>query len=72
MSQDRRTRFEPRSPPRAARRALEHLTAELKLSQPSEVASYVAFFNRLAEVARYGAEARVLITRALADLMATT
>ncbi len=51
---------------------VEHLTAELKLSQPSEVATYVAFFNRLAEAARYRADARVLITRALADLMATT
>jgi hypothetical protein len=51
---------------------VEHLTAELKLSQPSEVATYVAFFNRLAEVACYGAEARVLITRVLADLMART
>jgi hypothetical protein len=30
------------------------------------------FFDRLAEVARYGPEARALITRALADLMATS
>jgi transcriptional regulator with XRE-family HTH domain len=51
---------------------VEHLTAELKLSQPSEVATYLTFFDRLAEAARYGAEARVLITRALADLMATS
>lgn len=51
---------------------VEHLTAELKLSQPSEVATYITFFDRLAETARYGAEARLLITRALADLMATS
>lgn len=51
---------------------VEHLTAELKLSQPSEIATYLTFFDRLAEAARYGAEARVLITRALADLMATS
>jgi transcriptional regulator with XRE-family HTH domain len=51
---------------------VEHLTAELKLTQPSEVTAYVRFFDRLAEAARYGAEARILITRALADLMATS
>jgi len=51
---------------------VEHLTAELRLSQPSEIVSYCAFFGRLAGVADYGAGARVLITRALADLMATT
>lgn len=51
---------------------VEHLTAELKLSQPSEISTYLTFFDRLAGAARYGAEARVLITRALADLMATS
>ena len=51
---------------------VEHLTAELKLSQPSEVATYVRFFSLLAAAARYGADARVLITRALAELMATS
>jgi transcriptional regulator with XRE-family HTH domain len=51
---------------------IEHLTAELKLSQPSEIATYVTFFDRLAEVAQYGPEARVLITRTLADLLATS
>jgi transcriptional regulator with XRE-family HTH domain len=51
---------------------VEHLTAELKLSQPSEITTYVTFFDRLAEAACYGAEARVLITRALADLMAAS
>lgn len=51
---------------------VEHLTAELKLSQPPEIATYLTFFDQLAQVARYGAEARLLITRALADLMATS
>jgi hypothetical protein len=51
---------------------VEHFTAELQLTQPSEVATYLTLFGRLAEAARYGAAARVVITRALADLMATT
>jgi transcriptional regulator with XRE-family HTH domain len=51
---------------------VEHLTAELKLTQPSEIATYIRFFGQLAEAARYGSEARVVITRALADLMAST
>jgi transcriptional regulator with XRE-family HTH domain len=51
---------------------VEHLTAELKLTQPSEIATYIRFFGQLAEAARYGSEARVVITRALADLMANT
>jgi transcriptional regulator with XRE-family HTH domain len=51
---------------------VEHLTAELKLTQPSEIATYITFFGQLAEAARYGSEARVVITRALADLMAST
>jgi hypothetical protein len=51
---------------------VEHLTAELKLTQPAEIATYVNFFGQLAEVAKYGAEARAVITRALADLLAGT
>jgi transcriptional regulator with XRE-family HTH domain len=51
---------------------VEHLTAELKLTQPSEIATYIRFFGQLAEAARYGGEARAVITRALADLMAST
>jgi hypothetical protein len=50
---------------------VEHLTAELKLTQPSEIATYIRFFSRLAETARYGTGARAIITRALADLMAS-
>lgn len=50
---------------------IEHLTAELKLTQPSEITTYLTFFDRLAKSARYGSEARVVIMRALADLMTT-
>jgi transcriptional regulator with XRE-family HTH domain len=50
---------------------VEHLTAELKLTQPSEIGTYIRFFGQLAETARYGAGARAIITRALADLMAS-
>jgi Domain of unknown function (DUF5753) len=50
---------------------VEHLTAELKLTQPTEIATYMALFTKLAEVARYDADARAVITRALADLVAT-
>lgn len=50
---------------------VEHLTAVLKLTQPSEIATYVTFFDRLADAARYGAEARAVITRALDGLQAT-
>ena len=50
---------------------VEHLTAELKLTQPSEIATYIRFFGQLAETARYGTGARAIITRALADLMAS-
>jgi hypothetical protein len=42
---------------------IEHLTAELKLSQPSEIATYVTFFDRLAGVARYGPEAGCVFLR---------
>ena len=36
-----------------------------------EIATYLRLFGKLAEVGRYGAEARAVITRALADLVAT-
>jgi hypothetical protein len=51
---------------------VENLTAVLKLTQPSEIAAYTKLFDQFAEVARYGAEARAIITRALADLAANT
>lgn len=47
---------------------VEHFTAALKLTQPAEVEAYAKIFGQLAAVALYGADARVLITRALADL----
>ena len=50
---------------------VEHLTAELKITQPREVATYLTLFARLAEVARYDSDARALITRVLTDLVAT-
>jgi hypothetical protein len=50
---------------------VEHLTAELKLTQPTEIATYLALFNKLADTARYDTAARAVITRVLADLMAT-
>jgi transcriptional regulator with XRE-family HTH domain len=48
---------------------VEHLTAELKLTQPSEIATYIKFFAQLAEAACYATEARSVITRALTDLL---
>lgn len=51
---------------------VENLTAELKLAQPTEIASYLTFFDRLAGTARYAADARAVITRALADLIASS
>ena len=50
---------------------VEHLTAELRLTQPTEIATYLALFNRLAETARYDTAARAVITRVLTDLMTT-
>ena len=50
---------------------VENFTAVLRLTQPSEVAAYVKLFDQFAKVARYGAEARAIITQALADLAAT-
>jgi transcriptional regulator with XRE-family HTH domain len=50
---------------------VENFTAALKLTQPAEIEAYAKIFGQLAGAALYGAEARVLITRALADLAAT-
>lgn len=49
---------------------VENLTAALKLTQPSEVAAYSKLFGQLADAARYGKEARAIITQAMADLAA--
>jgi transcriptional regulator with XRE-family HTH domain len=50
--------------------SVENFTAALNLTQPSEIAEYLAFFQHLAGIARYGSEARAMVTRALADLAA--
>jgi len=50
---------------------VENLTAVLKLTQPSEIAAYTKIFDQFTEVARYGAEARAIITQALAGLAAS-
>jgi transcriptional regulator with XRE-family HTH domain len=51
---------------------VEHLTAQLKFTQPSEIATYIRFFGQLSEAARYGAEARAIIIQALTDLTASS
>jgi transcriptional regulator with XRE-family HTH domain len=51
---------------------VENRTAELSITQPSEVEGYLRIFGRLAEVASYGSSARTVITRVLADLVAST
>ena len=50
---------------------VENFTAALQLTQPSEIAAYAKLFDQLAGTARYGARARAVIMRALADLTAT-
>lgn len=47
---------------------VEHLTGELKLTQPGELRTYLSAFAQLGNVARYGAGARALIVAALQDL----
>jgi transcriptional regulator with XRE-family HTH domain len=49
---------------------IENFTAAQQLTQPSEIAAYTKLFDQLANTARYGASARAMITRALADLAA--
>jgi transcriptional regulator with XRE-family HTH domain len=51
---------------------VENLTAELNITQPAEVANYGRIFTGLAEAAHYQAQARAVITRALADLTVST
>jgi transcriptional regulator with XRE-family HTH domain len=48
----------------------ETISAEVKLTQPREVALYARAFDRFASSAVYGKEVRALITRALDDLSA--
>lgn len=49
--------------------AVETLAAELTITQASEVATYLGAFARLADMAVYGRDARVLIERAVDDLV---
>lgn len=48
--------------------AVELLTARVTVTQPSEVAQYLRAFERLRELAVYGARARALILRAIEAL----
>lgn len=50
----------------------ETITASLTLSEPSEVERYVAVFAEYAKMACYGAEARALMTRVMAELNTTS
>ena len=50
---------------------VENLTAELTLTQPGEIEGYLRIFGRLADAARYGSQARAIVTRVLDDLTAT-
>ncbi|WP_433256312.1 helix-turn-helix domain-containing protein [Streptosporangium sp. CA-135522] len=47
---------------------VELLTAEVNVSQPSEVAQYIRGFNRMADMAVYGGQARQLIAAAITAL----
>jgi len=50
---------------------VETFSAELHLAQPPEIALYSAIFDRLAAIARYGRDARAVITRVIEDLSGT-
>ncbi|MGH3929617.1 MAG: Scr1 family TA system antitoxin-like transcriptional regulator, partial [Pseudonocardiaceae bacterium] len=47
---------------------VETPTASLEVTQPREVKLYATMFEQLQQSAVYGAEARALVTRAMADL----
>ncbi len=47
---------------------VETPTASLEVTQPREVQLYIKMFEQLRQSAVYGAEARALVTRAMADL----
>jgi hypothetical protein len=51
-----------------ARVHVETLTAQVTVTVPGEIVVYLRAFDRLASLAVYGAEARVLITAAIAAL----
>lgn len=47
---------------------VELLTAEINVTQPSEIAQYIKGFNHLSELAVYGTAARQLIAAAIAEV----
>jgi hypothetical protein len=47
---------------------VETPTAYLEVTQPREIRLYAKMFQQLQRSAVYGAEARALVTRAMADL----
>lgn len=47
---------------------IETLTAELKITEPTEIDEYLGLFADLATVAVYGTAARAILTRVLAEL----
>ncbi|MGH3702780.1 MAG: hypothetical protein ACRDQ9_19450 [Pseudonocardiaceae bacterium] len=47
---------------------VETPTASLEVTQPREVRLYATMFKQLQQSAVYGAEARTLVARAMADL----
>jgi transcriptional regulator with XRE-family HTH domain len=51
---------------------VENFTAELNLSQPTEINAYLRLFARLAEAARYESAARKVINRVLAELVTSS
>jgi len=49
--------------------SVETLSAFLRLSEPTEISSYLSVFAQFAELAAYGAQARAIVTDALDDLV---
>ncbi|MGW5349415.1 DUF5753 domain-containing protein [Streptomyces sp. NPDC004031] len=48
--------------------SIELISAQVQITQPSEIGLYVAAFQELGQMAVYGAEAQALIVRAIGDL----
>jgi hypothetical protein len=48
--------------------SVEFLSAEVNITQPSEIVQYLKAFERLRSMAVYGAEARALILKAIEAL----
>jgi hypothetical protein len=47
---------------------VELLSAEVNITQPTEIALYIKAFEQLRSMAVYGAEARALIVKAIESL----